>query len=792
MDDSVQPDSSRQTLTADAPISVRDVLRAVFLPPRDVEPAQPGAPAGFTWPVLRVHLPAGSSRAASADTVELFSAPAVNYTEHPIPQVRRDTTRIAAVGMGVPVALLVVYMAQTSLAQSTGGFTAALLYVLAGAVWLGLLLFEFALPDGGLLKRGPQVSGGLGFPLNLADWPRTLGERGFLMVAALALSAATYFLTANNLFTAPGVITWLASIAAWLLVVSHRAPLELLRDWRAALRASPAAIRRAFALKPLPVIAFVVIMAAAVFFRTFRLDSVPLEMTSDHVEKLLDAYDVSQGIFHVFFTRNGGREAIQFYLVALAGDLFGTGSSFLTLKLVSVIEALALFPLIILLGRETVDRETGFLAAALLAVAWWHTSLARLALRIALTPLILTALLIVLVRGVRTGSRRAWVWAGIWMGIGVYAYQALRVAPLLAITAAGVSVAGLVVRAIRAHLRAEPEAPAYREAVSNALARQAVNLAVAGVVALAMFVPMLRVWRDYPDELWRRVVNRTTSSEVAIEDSPVSVFADNYRNALLMFNRRGDIAWISAMPGKPMLDLIAGGLLVLGVVAWLVRLRLRRDPADALILLAGLIMLLPSALAIAFPIENPSATRASGTIPIVFVLAAWPLALIRQRWSAVLGRLPGTLLAGALIVTLIGGSAFLSYNTYFVEYDRSYRLSALNPAEVADAVREVIGPDASLDGVWLQGWPYWHDFRAIGIEAGDITFDNAIVDVPTLQSLLIYNPDQFAVRPLVFIVHPADIEALGALYDTFPSGTERLYTGRTEGHEFKLFVVPPN
>src|SRR5690606_22845031 len=140
---------------------------------------------------------------------------------------------------------------------------------------------------------------------------------------------------------------------------------------------------------------------------------------------LLDAYSVSQGIHSVFFRANGGREAIQFYLVAVAGNVFGTGMSFLTLKLVSALEGLLLIPVLVLFGREVVDRETGLFTAALVAVSWWHVALSRLALRIVLTPLLFAPVLITLIRGVRTGSRRAWVWAGLWMGVGVYGYQAM-------------------------------------------------------------------------------------------------------------------------------------------------------------------------------------------------------------------------------------------------------------------------------------------------------------------------------------------------------------------------------
>jgi hypothetical protein len=440
-----------------------------------------------------------------------------------------------------------------------------------------------------------------------------------------------------------------------------------------------------------------------------------------------------------------------------------------------VLEGLALIPVIVALGRELVDRETGLLAAGLVAISWWHVVLSRLALRIVLTPLAFGLVMIALIRAVRTGSRRAWLWAGVWLGVGVYAYQAMRVAPLVAIAAFLIAAgAGL------AHRRLGPATDA---------ARQALNLAFAGLIALAIFVPMLRVWHDYPDEMWNRVINRTTSSEQAIEGSPVEVFVDNYRDALGMFNVRGDAAWISAIPGKPVLDRVAAALFVLGVIAWTARIIIRRRPEDMLVIAAGLIMLLPSALAIAFPIENPSTTRASATLPLAYILAAWPLALIRQRWADVFGRVGGSTLAGVLIAALLAGSAGLNYTAFFVEYDTSYRGAALNPSEVAAAVRGVIGPDAPMDGVWLQGWPHWHDFRAIGIEAGDITFSNALVDVNMLRSYLLGYPDRFAIRPLVFILHPEDDEALDLLRQHFPQGELTTYGSQLPGREFRLFVI---
>jgi hypothetical protein len=141
------------------------------------------------------------------------------------------------------------------------------------------------------------------------------------------------------------------------------------------------------------------------------------------------------------------------------------------------------------------------------------------------------------------------------------------------------------------------------------LRRQALNLLCAGLIALAIFVPMLRVWHDYPYDMWQRVINRTTEHEREYQASPASVLAANMGRALLMFNVRGDRSWFTAVPHAPLLDEITGALFMLGVAAWLARLAVRRDPVDTFVILAGLIMLLPSALALAFPKENPHAAR---------------------------------------------------------------------------------------------------------------------------------------------------------------------------------------
>jgi hypothetical protein len=246
------------------------------------------------------------------------------------------------------------------------------LAALAMLGWLALLWLEIGAPRGGLLRRGPRVVGqGIARPL-ARPASRALAMRALIAAAALGLSAATFFLTAGNRFTAPGVATWFLSISLWLVAAAERSPDRLAQDWAAGLRG----VRLRPALPSnqsrLLMILATLLTGGALALRLHRLDIAPAEMTFDHVWKLVDAYAVSTGTHPVFFTHNAGREAIQFYLLPFIAQVFGTGYTFTTLKLATSLEGAALIPLFILFSREVVDRETGFYGAALIGISWWN------------------------------------------------------------------------------------------------------------------------------------------------------------------------------------------------------------------------------------------------------------------------------------------------------------------------------------------------------------------------------------------------------------------------------------
>lgn len=631
-------------------------------------------------------------------------------------------------------------------------------------------------------------------------------------VAALGTVCAllAWRFTAGNQFTLEGVAGWLGGVILWVWAL---APL----DWSpaGAVRGALSAVR---AWRPRmsgetfwTLIALILIMGVGVFFRFSEFASIPPEMTSDHVEKLLDANGVVNGRYNIFFVNNHGRDPLQFYLLALMHSGFGLPLDFSLLKLLTAIEGLITIPLMYALGRVVIGRSNprmgtwvGLSAAALVAVAGWHVMLSRLGLRIVLTPLTTTLLLIFLVRALRYNRRWDWIGVGLTLGFGVYTYQAVRMLPVVVIAGVGLTLLfGLF------------QWGAKRLIISR---NMLVNLAVAGVIAFVAFVPLFRFSVEYPEDFWRRTSGRlfgdaimqdtneagdlifrqaTLEERFAAFNENVPALMTNLRNAVLMYNWKGDVAWINNAPNYPTLDPVAGALFLVGLAAWLMRMLRRRDPVDWLMLPMIFIMLLPSALAIAYPIENPSASRASGTLPVVFLIAGYALALMAQSLVRLLGgRLLARGLAAVAAVGIIGGSYHYGSLVYFNNYYLAYRVSSL-PYSDAGRVMRSFADNNGYGNVFVIAYRYWWDHRALGIEGGRIDFPNGIPSLERAPQFIAdaarrtgeyrFDPD----REILFFYSSQDTAASAWLSAMFPFGVENLLDTYHPEDSYMIYRVPP-
>ena len=613
------------------------------------------------------------------------------------------------------------------------------------------------------------------------------GRRRHRLLAALAgalCCVLAWRFTAHNHITFIGLGAWLTSMMLWLYALTPGA--VDLRVWYCGLSAR---LKRV-SWRRRETLALALILLLAAGLRLGQLDTVMPEMTSDHVEKIRDAWRVNRGELNVFFANNGGREPLQMYAMALLAQLPGLDFNFYTLKLLSALEGIVAVLLLYWTGCVLVGgragRLVGLLTGALVAVGYWHILLSRLGLRIVLTTGVAALLLLFLWRALRHNRRGDFLAAGLVIGLGLYTYQAARMLPLVVVTGVALT---LLLRADGQRL---------------SLLR---NFAALALIALVAFVPLGGFALEYPQDFWRRTTSRvlgdvpvTTEVEISAGEQLAVLttrLAENLGDALLMFNWRGDVAWISGAPGKPALDPWTGALFLLGLVVWARRILRKRSVLDLLLPLTLLIMLLPTALALSFPVENPSHTRASGALPAVFLIAALPLAqlsgLLRHQLR---GRL-GLLCAAGLVLVLLAGALRESHRRYFVENLLAWQQATFPYATAGQVLAAFVAVTDAPGNAFIIAWPHWWDHRAVGIEGGLQEWPNGVVEIEQLPDFLVRATARQGAyrlepeRDLLFFLSPEDEDSVARLQAWFPQGQLQQRHSERARDEFLLYRVPP-
>lgn len=632
-------------------------------------------------------------------------------------------------------------------------------YVYGLAFYAGaIFMFVFSLWRDGLLGE------------RHADLPLqedTLLPRMRWLAVALGAGILAYVGASDNEFRVWGVLAWLISVGAWLAAF-WATPLELTKGWQHLQTWWQAhwpngQLQFSFTLSR-TVVLFCLIFVLGAYFRFAQLDAIPLEMTSDHVEKLFDVNDVVNGRRPVFFERNTGREPLQFYFAYLIILLFNTGVTHLTLKLTGAIAGVLLLPTMYFLGRELEDERLGLLAMALTAISFWATAISRVGLRFPLDPVFAAPVLLFLLRGLRRGTRNDFLMAGLFLGAGLYGYSPIRIIPVAVILTV---VWFALWHLFGPHLRA-----------------LAVNLLLLFGTMFITFLPLYR-YATTPDNMfWYRTFSRLGEEEQAIAEPVLKIFFENQWNVLRMFNWQGDEVWVNTIPLMPVLDFISGALLILGAVFLLARLVVRRDKVAGWLLLIVPVLLLPSSLAFAFPGENPSVVRAGGAIPIIFLIAAYPLWLVVKHLPRLNPDPRARLLSWLAPVGLIAVATLINQQLYFVRYPAQFLGPAQNASEIGAAVRGFANSVGSYENAWMCLHPHWADTRAVGIYAGQVGWENVkpAPDFITLQTV--------AANQLV-VVNPRSTECMGTLRALFPAGHFNVvHSERGIDKDFLLFFIP--
>jgi 4-amino-4-deoxy-L-arabinose transferase-like glycosyltransferase len=429
-------------------------------------------------------------------------------------------------------------------------------------------------------------------------------------------------------------------------------------------------------------------------------------MVSDHAEKLLDIWDVLHGQTLTFFPRNTGREGIQMYLTAAVIELFGTGFSFTSMKIGTALAGLATLPFIYLLGKEMGNKRAGLLAMVFAGIAYWPNVITRVALRFTFYPLFVAPTLYFLLRGLRRASRNDFILAGLFLGLGLHGYTPFRIMPLVVLAAVGLYLLQTESRGIRK--------------------RAVIYLILLALVALIVFLPLLRYWIENPELFSYRAFTRLGDAERPLPGPGWQIFLDNSWKAMAMFGWSNGEIWPVSIPNRPALDIVAAALFYLGITLIIVRYIRQRSWLDLFLILSIPLLMLPSILSLAFPAENPALNRTAGALVPVFLVVGISLDGFLKGVEEKLGSKVGRSLAWGFGIFLLLWSGAQNYNLVFHEYQSNYSLSSWNTTEIGGVIRDFTDSLGSEDSAFVVAYAHWVDTRLVGINAGYPTRDFAI------------------------------------------------------------------
>jgi Dolichyl-phosphate-mannose-protein mannosyltransferase len=442
--------------------------------------------------------------------------------------------------------------------------------------------------------------------------PRVLGALG------LMLAVGTGILVGERQYGALPFVMWLGSLGLVHLALRDDSPLP--RRWDR---------------RDLTVVA--VILGLSAFLRLYGLGGAPSGLWTDEVSTVRNALGSATKPFLPFgmtpLRRANWVHTSNLYLYYCWLVLAASGFTRLGVKLISVLPG-ALAPVLLYgLARRSLSWAGAGVAAGLLAASLWQVTLSRWGW----DEVLVTSLAIPLFAALWDATERArrpsyWI-AGVLGGLSLYTYLSSR---LLVVAA----VSFLVWRALWLRRRSE---------------WVGLGLFLLGLGLAAL--PISIYWIHDPETFLVRI--RQLWYIRGFDGGWWRLLWRNVVAHLLMFHVAGDANPRHNVPGMPMLDPIAGGLSLIGVVAAAFHWRRGESQATFAWLAIGMLGGVLSG-----PAEAPQAYRTGLVAPACYLLAGLGFETLQRLWVT-RGRL-ARVLSPALAAGLVGLSSIVTFRLYFV------------------------------------------------------------------------------------------------------------------------------
>lgn len=390
------------------------------------------------------------------------------------------------------------------------------------------------------------------------------------------------------------------------------------------------------------------ILLLAIFFRLFKLNSIPPGLYSD------EAINANQALSQpgqIFYPENNGREGLFINLVFLSFKIFGP--SIWSFRLVpAVFGTLTIFSLYFLAKELFEDKLIAVFSSLFLATSFWHVNFSRIGFRAILFPFFLCLAIYFLFKGFKQKRKVELVLAGIAFGLGFYTYTAFRVAVLILVPF-------LIIKLIE-----------FKKQRKQFLLLVGVFLFSAFIVSLPIGIYFLQ----NPEYFSSRI----TDVLVFSQENVLKALAETTIKHLAMFNFVGDHNWRHNIGGSPLLFWPTGLLFVVGLLYSLkeIIVGLKKKSLESLsvyitLLTWWLVMLLPAILTYE---GIPHALRSIGSIPPVFLFAGLGLSAITKTLQQ---KLKLKNLANIKLIKLTLTVLLISF--LLAQYLRYFEIWAKNP-----------------------------------------------------------------------------------------------------------------
>jgi hypothetical protein len=484
------------------------------------------------------------------------------------------------------------------------------------------------------------------------------------------------------------------------------------------------------------------VIGLALFFRFFRFMEFPPGLWYDEAVNGTDALSmIDRDHLTVWRESNFGHSTIFFYLLIVSYKLFGY--TVFAMRLVPALAGMATVIAFYFLARWLLGPIPALVATALLAVSRFAVTFSRISWEASLQPLFEILAVYFFVRALETKNKLFFFLAGGSLAAGIYTYLAFRFVPvvlLFFILYVGVTQRQLLLGNLR-------------------------GLIIYALSFLVVVAPLAQFAIQNQDQFLARTRDINVFKEIDKTDS-YEPLRHNVKATLKMMNVRGDLNGRHNLPNAPMLDDVSAALLVLGlaVCAWSIR-NWRKGAMPGWLALA----LVPGALTIS--IENPSAIRAVGAIPPLYLIPGLAVAFIYRTLSPTRR---GCAVFALCALAIVGSSTALNYHEFF---DKQYHNMAVYDAfgPIPSQVAQLAARESGSNRVYVSREFNGHPAFIVLTRGKKVDYYTPAWNIALPRSdrdyLLVMDPRQLGIVPTLRRLYPnlrteEDVDEWGRLQFT--------------------------